>query len=48
MAGNGNLYASRGTKEDEYYTDLVTIENELKYRFANCVSAAFIVWHYRG
>lgn len=31
MAGNGNLYTSRGTKEDEYYTDLVTIENELKY-----------------
>ena len=31
MAGNGNLYASRGTREDEYYTDLVTIENELKH-----------------
>ena len=31
MAGNGNLYASRGTREDEYYTDLITIENELKH-----------------
>lgn len=29
MVGNGNLYASRGTKEDEYYTDSPIVYQQL-------------------
>ena len=31
MAGNSNLHMSKDAREDEYYTDLVMIENELKH-----------------
>jgi len=31
MAGNSNLYASRGDRADEFYTQLSLIESELKY-----------------
>ena len=31
MAGNSNLYSSRGDKADEFYTQLSLIENELKH-----------------
>ena len=31
MAGNTNLKMSKDAKEDEYYTNLSMIENELKY-----------------
>lgn len=31
MAGNSNLKMSKDAKEDEYYTDLSMIENELKH-----------------
>lgn len=29
MAGNSNLHMSRDAKEDEYYTDITLIEDEL-------------------
>ena len=31
MAGNSNLHMSRGAREDEYYTELSLIEDELKH-----------------
>ena len=31
MAGNSNLYSSRGDRADEFYTQLSLIENELKH-----------------
>ncbi len=31
MAGNSNLHMSRDAKEDEYYTDITLIEDELKH-----------------
>lgn len=31
MAGNSNLHMSKDAKEDEYYTSIQTIENELKH-----------------
>ena len=31
MAGNSNLHMSKDAREDEYYTDLAMIENELKH-----------------
>ena len=31
MAGNSNLHMSKDAREDEYYTDLVMIENEIKH-----------------
>ena len=31
MAGNSNLHASRADKADEFYTQLLLVENELKH-----------------
>ena len=41
MAGNSNLHMSKDAREDEYYTDLAMIENELKHYRAH-MKATFL------
>ena len=50
MAGNSNLHMSKDAKEDEYYTSIQTIENELKPKKVTFIwkSNETLVFHVNG